>query len=89
MDLNDFGGNGFIYAGIPLGVEPSIIFGENSNRDYDSLTEAEKEQLLMQCKDAKTVKEMQKVVDSSVADTDVRAVVDAEAEANSTNRHLM
>ena len=51
---------------------------EPAMKGYAALTEAEKEQLLLRCKDAKSKDEMQRIVDSLVPDTDVRAIMEEE-----------
>lgn len=69
MGLRDFMSAGY-------GVNPAT--NETAMDGYGRLTEAEKEQLLMQCRDARTEDEMKRVVDSMVPGTDVQAVVEEE-----------
>lgn len=77
-------GRGFLETGMGLrnlmstgyGVNPATK--ETAMEGYGRLTEAEKEQLLMQCRDARTEDEMKRVVDSMVPGTDVQAVVEEE-----------
>ena len=53
---------------------------EHAMRNYASLSETEREHLIMRCKDAKSRDEMQKIVDSLVSDTDVSAIAAEERE---------
>lgn len=61
---------------VGYGVNPAA--DESAMDGYARLTEAQKEQLLMQCRDARTAGEMQRVVDSMVPGTDVQAVMEEE-----------
>ncbi|MCI8431749.1 MAG: hypothetical protein HFH83_00940 [Lachnospiraceae bacterium] len=81
MDIN--GANGITGAGMgqqemPLGFGFALAANEPAMKGYAALTEAEKEQLLLRCKDAKSKDEMQRIVDSLVPDTDVRAIMEEE-----------
>lgn len=81
MDIN--GANGITVAGMgqqemPLGFGFALAANEPAMKGYAALTEAEKEQLLLRCKDAKSKDEMQRIVDSLVPDTDVRAIMEEE-----------
>lgn len=77
-------GSGFPQTGMGLRDMMSVGYGvnlatnESAMDGYARLTEAEKEQLLMQCRDARTAGEMQRAVDSMVPGTDVQAVVEEE-----------
>ena len=63
---------------MPLGFGFALAANEPAMKGYAALTEAEKEQLLLRCKDAKSKDEMQRIVDSLVPDTDVRAIMEEE-----------
>lgn len=81
MDIN--GANGITGAGMgqqemPIGFGFALAANEPAMKGYAALTEAEKEQLLLRCKDAKSKDEMQRIVDSLVPDTDVRAIMEEE-----------
>ncbi|MCX4305438.1 MAG: hypothetical protein OSJ69_06515 [Acetatifactor sp.] len=81
MDIN--GANGITGAGMgqqemPIGLGFALAANEPAMKGYAALTEAEKEQLLLRCKDAKSKDEMQRIVDSLVPDTDVRAIMEEE-----------
>ncbi len=83
MDINS--GNG-LAAGtlgmtdIPLGFGFALAKNEAAMKSYASLSETEREHLILRCKDARNKEEMQKIVDSLVTDSDVRAIVQEERE---------
>lgn len=83
MDMNEYMGGGVPYAGFPLGA--GLVFTDNdfSSQGYEDLTETEKEHLILKCKDAKTTEAKQKIVDSIISDTDVKALAEEEAVDNS------
>lgn len=90
MDMNDYSESGLPYPGLPLGLGP-LWTGEKGPtfQSFDNMTETEKEHLIMRCKDAKTVKEKQKVVSETASDMDIRVLAD-EVGVNggiSTSRH--
>ncbi|MCM1189750.1 MAG: hypothetical protein NC541_10710 [bacterium] len=80
MDINGESGDGFGLQGLPAGVGFALAMNEPAMKSYASLSETDKEHLLMRCRDAKSKDEMQKIVDSLVPDTDVRAVLEEEKE---------
>lgn len=90
MDMNDYTGSGLPYLGMPLGLAPMWAGNEGPTfQSFDDMTEAEKEQLIMRCKAAKTVEEKQKILSETASDLDIRALAD-EVGVNggiSTNRH--
>ena len=65
---------------IPLGFGFALATNEEAMRTYATLTETEREHLIMRCKDAKSRDEMQKIVNSLVDDADVRAIAAEEKE---------
>jgi len=67
---------------VPLGFGFALAANEPAMRSYAALSETEKEHLIMRCRDAKSKDEMQKIVNSLVDDTDVRAIVAEEHEKN-------
>lgn len=89
MDVNGLGGlNGFgmpygaAMAGeLPLGFGMALAMNDAAMSGYAGLTEAEKEKVILQCRDAKTKEEMQKIVDSLVPGTDVREVYEEARES--------
>lgn len=90
MDIKDNTGNSLPYLGMPLGMAPLWAGNEGPTfQSFDDMTEAEKERLIMRCKDAKTVEEKQKILSETASDLDIRALAD-EVGVNggiSTNRH--
>ena len=85
MDMNGY--NGYIGGGLPYAgylAEEEQLFLENdsASQGYDSLTETEKEHLILQCKDAKTTKDKQRVMDSVSADIDAKGLAEEEAADN-------
>ena len=65
---------------MPLGFGFALGANEDAMKNYASLSETEREHLIMRCKDAKSKQEMQKIVDSLVTDADVSAIAQEERE---------
>lgn len=90
MDMNDYTGSGMPYPGLLMGLDPLLAMDKGPTfQSFDDMTEAEKEQLIMRCKAAKTVEEKQKILSEAATDLDIRALAD-EVGVNggiSTNRH--
>lgn len=83
MDINNAGGLAPGTLGMtdmPLGFGFALATNEEAMKSYATLSETEREHLIMRCKDAKSRQEMQKIVDSLVPDTDVRAIAQEERE---------
>lgn len=82
MDFNgnSYGGSGVLYTDLPLGFGMSLTMNEAALNGYAALTEAEKEQVIMRCKGARTKEQMQKIVDSLAPGTDVQEVIEEEKE---------
>lgn len=82
MDFNGVSGEGYgtgYGAGdIPLGFGMNLMMNGAAMQGYAGLTEAEKEQLIMRCRDARSKGEMQKIVDDLAPGTDVQAIMDEE-----------
>ena len=78
MDMNGMTGDGFGFQEMPLGFGFALAMNEPAMRGYAGLSETEKEHLLMKCRDAKSTEELQRIVDSLVPDTDLRAIADEE-----------
>lgn len=76
MDMNDNFVGSSIYPGYPWGLEPVLSSEEQSLQGYDGMTEAEKERLIFQCKDAKTTDEMNRIVNSVTSDMDAKALME-------------
>lgn len=52
------------FPDLPLGLGMSLLMNEQARADFESLSEAEKEHVILKCKDAKTKAEMDKIVNS-------------------------
>ena len=81
MDINGYMG-GPPYAGYSAEEEPRFREDETKFQGYESLTETEKEHLILQCKDAKTAKDKQRIMDSVSADIDAKGLAEEEAVDN-------
>lgn len=66
--------------GLPLGFGMALAMNEPAMQGYAGLTEAEKERIILRCKDVKTKKEMQKIVNSLAPHTDIQEVLEEERE---------
>ena len=58
----------------------ALAMNEPALRGYAGLTEAQKEEIIMRCKDVKTKKQMQQIVDSLAPQVDVQEVYEEERE---------
>lgn len=74
MDFNGISGDGFTLGELPLGFGMALAMNESAMQGYAALTEAEKEDLILRCKDVQTKDEMQRIVDSLVPGTDIQAI---------------
>ena len=75
MDTDINGITGSVGRGeLPMGFGLALAMNEPAMKGYAGLTESEKEDLILRCRDAKTKEEMQRIVDSLVQDTDVSAL---------------
>lgn len=54
----------FNYMGLPVGFGIALSANEKAMQGYAKLTEAEKEKIILQCKDAKSDKEVDRIIDS-------------------------
>lgn len=50
--------------GMPVGFSMALAMNQRAMKRYSDLTEAEKEKIILQCKDAKSKEEMDKIVNS-------------------------
>lgn len=82
MDINGYMGGNPPYTSYLAGEEPLLREDESAPQGYESLTETEKEHLILQCKDAKTVKDKQRIMDSVSADIDAKGLAEEEAADN-------
>lgn len=52
------------YPNLPIGLSMALMMNERAQTGYDRLSEAEKEHIILKCKDARTKEEMDKIIDS-------------------------
>ena len=85
MDINGIGGSGVLNYGtmfldLPVGFGMALAMNEAAMSGYAGLTEAEKEKIILRCKDARTKGQMQEIVDSLAPGTDIQEVIEEEKE---------
>ena len=85
MDINGIGGSGVLndgtmFSDLPVGFCMPLAKNEADNIVYEGLTEAEKEKIILRCKDARTKGQMQEIVDSLAPGTDIQEVIEEEKE---------
>ncbi len=73
MDINNSNGDSFLRE-LPLGFGFALARNTIAMQRYGELTESEKEQIILKCKDAKSKAEMQRIVDSLVPDGNLSSV---------------
>ena len=83
MDFYGIGGmtgleGGTPFSELPVGFGMSLVMNEPAMKGYAGLTEAQKEQVILRCKDAKTKEQMQDIVDSLAPGTDIQEVFEEE-----------
>ena len=83
MDINGIGGSGVLNDGtmfseLPVGFGMSLAMNEAAMKGYAGLTEAEKEKVILRCKDARTKRQMQEIVESLAPGTDVQEIFEEE-----------
>lgn len=83
MDINGMGGyyNGLPFTDLPLGFGMNLAMNEAALNGYAGLTESQKEDVILRCKDAKTKEQMQSIVDSLVPGTDVQEIFEEERDS--------
>ena len=70
MDMSKAPYNDATLADLPMGFGMALAMNEPALRGYAGLTEAQKEEIIMRCKDVKTKKQMQQIVDSLAPQVD-------------------
>ena len=73
-------GTSIPFMDLPLGFGMALAQSEPAMKGYAALSEAEKERIILRCKDVKTKEEMQKIVDSLAPGMDVGAIWQEEKE---------
>ena len=93
MDINGwngFGGFGGAMApyngmladgGLPAGFGMALAMNEAAMNGYAGLTEAQKEKVILRCRDARTKEQMQDIVDSLVPGADVGEIYEEARES--------
>lgn len=61
---------------LPLGFSMALAQNEPALEHYAKMTESQREQIIMKCRDAKSRKEMRDIVDSLVPDNDAGLLFD-------------
>lgn len=69
--------NGF--SNLPLGFGMGLIADDSARQNYESLSEAEKEEIILRCKDAKSKDEMDKILNSLSTPGDVTGLLQAKS----------
>ena len=64
---------------VPLGLDLDMMESEAVRDRQAGLTESEKEQLLMRCKDAKSDREMRRIVEEEVPEGRISALYEGPA----------
>ncbi len=72
MDINNPGD--LYLRELPLGFGFALARNEMAMQRYSELTESEKEQIILKCKDARSKAEMQKIVNDLVPDGNLSSV---------------
>lgn len=80
MDMNEVPFGAAPFTELPLGFGMELAANEPALRGYAGLTEAQKEEIIMRCKDVKTKEQMQEIVDSLAPHTDIQEVYEEEKE---------
>ncbi len=62
MDPDSYGI--YPFAEVPLGFGMALAMNESALSGYARLTESQKEEVILRCRDAKSKAEMQRIVDS-------------------------
>ena len=52
------------FSNLPLGLGMKLAMNDRARAGYDHLSEAEKEHIILECKDAKSKKEVDRIIDS-------------------------
>lgn len=89
MDLNGLGGigsagsgySGSLFSDLPVGFGMSLLMNDAAMQGYAGLTEAQKEAVILRCKDARTKAQMQEIVDSLAPGTDVQEILEEEKDS--------
>ena len=70
MDFNN--------ANLPLGLGIGLAMDDVARAGFGSLSETEKEHVILKCKDAKSREEMDKIIDTISPREEIRSIVEGE-----------
>ncbi|MBO5281977.1 MAG: hypothetical protein J6B43_02435 [Lachnospiraceae bacterium] len=70
---------GYPFAQLPLGMGMALGMNERAMDGYAHLTESQKEQLIMRCRDARSKEEMQRIVNELVPEGNISALYEGPA----------
>ncbi|MDE5908000.1 MAG: hypothetical protein K2H52_04535 [Lachnospiraceae bacterium] len=60
------------FTDLPLGLGMALMMNERTKQGYESLSETEKEHIILRCKDAKSKTEMDKIINSISSEDGLR-----------------
>ena len=78
MDMTGMPYDSVAFTELPMGFTMALAMNEPALRGYAGLTDAQKEELIIRCKGAKTKEEMQRIVNSLAPGTDVQEIFEEE-----------
>ena len=64
------------FSNLPAGLSMALMMNERAQAGYDRLSEAEKEHIILKCKDARSKAEMDKIIDSIPQVDSIRDIYD-------------
>ena len=70
---------GYPLSMVPLGLDLNMMENEAAHDMRSGMTESEKEQLLMRCRDAKSDREMRRIVEEEVPEGRISALFEGPA----------
>lgn len=70
---------GYPLSMVPLGLDLNMMENEAAHDMSSGMTESEKEQLLMRCRDAKSDREMRRIVEEEVPEGRISALFEGPA----------
>lgn len=70
---------GYPLSQVPLGLGLDMVENETARNGRDNMTESEKEQLLMRCLDARSDREMRRIVREEVPEGRISALYEGPA----------
>ncbi len=70
---------GYPFAQLPLGFGMALTMNERAMDGYAQLTESQKEQLIMRCRDARSKSEMERIVNELVPEGNINALFEGPA----------